>query len=200
MALTARAATGSIWRGALQEAQVGPVPLGDVTARLNVLPLFLGRARLSLAGADAETGLEGRGHLSRHSFGFDDVSGRLRTAPCSRRLPSRRSISTRSAPASPAAAAPAPKAASGPASPGEIAGIRLASGLTGSARCAGDALLLPLVGQSGMERLNVRLFADGRYRLDLLVRVGRRGGPRPPRRGRIPRGRQRPCASDHRHF
>src|SRR5688500_17079151 len=90
--LTARAATGSIWRGALQEAeagpvQAGPVPLGDVTARLNVLPLFLGRARLSLAGADAETGLEGAVTLSRHSFGFDDVTGRFRTVALFAPLP-----------------------------------------------------------------------------------------------------------------
>ena len=76
--LTARAATGTVWLGALQEAQVGPVPLGDVTARLNVLPLFLGRARLTLAGADEATGLEGAVTVSRHNFGFDDVSARLR--------------------------------------------------------------------------------------------------------------------------
>ena len=47
--LAAREATGSIWLGMLKEAQFGPVPLGDVQARLNVLPLLLGRARLSLS-------------------------------------------------------------------------------------------------------------------------------------------------------
>ena len=31
-------------------------------------------------------------------------------------------------------------------------------------------MLLPLVSQSGMEALNVRLYEDGRYRLELAVR------------------------------
>src|SRR5687767_13431355 len=78
--LTARAATGSVWRGALQEAQVGPVALGDVRARLNLLPLLLGRARLSLAGGDDAAAFEGAATVSRHSFGFEDVSGRFRIA------------------------------------------------------------------------------------------------------------------------
>src|SRR3954462_343394 len=47
--LAAREATGSIWLGMLKEAQLGPVALGDVRARLNILPLLLGRARLSLS-------------------------------------------------------------------------------------------------------------------------------------------------------
>jgi len=47
--LAAREASGSIWLGMLKEARFGPVPLGDLKARLNILPLFLGRARLSLS-------------------------------------------------------------------------------------------------------------------------------------------------------
>jgi len=170
--LTARATTGSIWGGALQEAQAGPVPLGDVTARLNVLPLFLGRARLSLAGADAETGLEGAVTLTRHSFGFDDVTGRFRTVALFAPLP----ISTldfddvSAGFTSGRCTRAAGRVRAGVA--GEIAGIPLASGLTGVARCADEALLLPLVAQSGTEQLNVRLYADGRYRLDLIVRSG----------------------------
>ena len=170
--LTARAATGSIWRGALQEAQAGPVPLGDVTASLNVLPLFLGRARLSLAGADDETGLEGAVTLSRHSFGFDDVTGRFRTMALFAPLP----ISTldfddvSAGFTSGRCTRAGGEVQAGIA--GEIAGMPLTSGLRGVARCADDALLLPLVSQSGMEQLNVRLYADGRYRLDLMVRSG----------------------------
>src|SRR5688572_29899141 len=76
--LTARAATGSVWLGALQEAQVGPVALGDVSARLNFMPLLLGRARLSLVGADPSAPFEGAATITRHGFGFDDVNGRFR--------------------------------------------------------------------------------------------------------------------------
>jgi general secretion pathway protein N len=167
--LAARAASGSVWRGALQEAQIGPVSLGDVHARLNVLPLFLGRARLTVAAAEAG-GLEGAVSVSRHSFGFEDVSGRIRAGTLFAPLPlaslefddltagfsSGRCI----------------RAAGGVRAivSGQVGGIGLAPELVGRARCAGDSLLLPLAGRSGMERLDIRLFSDGRYRLDLLVR------------------------------
>ena len=170
--LTARAATGSVWLGALQEAQVGPVPLGDLKARLNLLPLFLGRARLSLAGADQATGLEGAVTISRHSFGFDDVSARLRVgalfSPLAVSMIDFDDVSAGFTSGRCTRAEGRVRAAVS----GEIAGIGLASGLTGQARCAGDALLFPLVSQSGLEQLNIRLFSDGRYRVELLARPG----------------------------
>ncbi len=168
--LTARAATGTVWLGALQEAQVGPVPLGDVTARLNVLPLFLGRARLTLAGGDEATGLEGAVTVSRHSFGFDDVSARFRVGAIFSPL-SMLDFDDVSAGFTSGRCTRGEGTVRATVS-GQVAGIALASGLAGQARCAGEALLLPLVSQSGMERLNIRLFGDGRYRLELLVRPG----------------------------
>jgi len=47
----------------------------------------------------------------------------------------------------------------------------LPSGLTGSVRCAEGALLLPLAGQSGMEQMNIRFEANGRWRVELVVRA-----------------------------
>nr|MDP8995143.1 type II secretion system protein N [Pseudomonadota bacterium] len=41
---------------------------------------------------------------------------------------------------------------------------------SGSARCDGAVLLLPLASPSGMEAVHIRLAADGRWRADLLVR------------------------------
>ena len=178
--------------------RLGPVPLGDVTARLNVLPLFLGRARLSLAGADAETGLEGAVTLSRHSFGFDDVTGRFRTVALFAPLP----ISTldfddvSAGFASGRCTRAAGRVQAGVA--GEIAGIR------------------PGVGPHRHRPLRRRRFAaasgrpvgDGAAQRQALRRrplparphrpVGRRGRPHPPRRRRIPGGRQRPCPSNRR--
>ena len=55
---------------------------------------------------------------------------------------------------------------------GELAGVPLAAGFSGEARCDGPALLLPLASQSGADRLDVRLFADGRYRVDAAMRPG----------------------------
>ena len=53
---------------------------------------------------------------------------------------------------------------------GDVAGIPLQSGFVGTATCAEEAALIPLASQSGMERLELRVFADGRYRAELSVR------------------------------
>jgi general secretion pathway protein N len=163
--LTARAATGSLWGGALQEAQVGPVPLGDLGARLHFLPLLLGRARLSLYSAEPGT-FAGAIVVSRHSFGFDDVSARLRVgalfAPLAVPTVDFDDVGARFTSGRCTHAEGNVRAA--------LSGSTGAVGLAGQARCAGDALLLPLASPSGAERLNIRLFADGRYRVEALVR------------------------------
>lgn len=168
--LTARAASGSIWLGALQEAQVGPVALGDVRARLNFLPLLLGRARLSLAGTDQAAPFEGAAIVSRHGFGFEDVTGRFRLAGLSGPV----AVSTLDLDdLSAGFASGRCTRAEGrvrAAVTGAAGRVPVAANLAGNARCANDALLVPLVGQSGMEQLNIRLFPDGRYRIELLVR------------------------------
>jgi len=168
--LAAREATGSVWLGALKEAQLGPVPVGDVNARLGGLPLFVGRARLSLARDDEANPLRGAVSLSRHSFGIDNVTGQFRVGALFAPLPvAALDLDDVSA----GFAAGQCRRAEGNVRAtltGEVAGIGLPSGLTGAATCAGDAVLIPLASQTGMERLDLRLFADGRYRIDLVIR------------------------------
>ncbi len=167
--LSARAATGSVWLGALQEARVGPVALGDVRARLNLLPLLLGRARLTLSGTDEASPFNGAATVSRHGFGFEDVTGRFRIGgadgPLALSSLDLSDVSVGFAGGRCTRAEGRVRAAAA----GDLAG--LAPGLAGNARCADDALLIPLAGESGAVRLDIRLFADGRYRLDLLVRT-----------------------------
>ncbi|HLL30792.1 MAG TPA: type II secretion system protein N, partial [Allosphingosinicella sp.] len=55
---------------------------------------------------------------------------------------------------------------------GELAGMPLTATFSGEPRCDGQALLLPLTSQTGPDRLDIRLFADGRYRLDAAMRLG----------------------------
>lgn len=163
--LAARAVTGSLWSGALQEAQIGPVPLGDLGARLHVLPLLLGRARLSLESADGRT-FQGALVATRHSFGFDDVSARLRVgtllAPLvvpSFELDELGALfrGGRCVHAEGRVRA-------------MLAGGTGAVALTGQALCDGGALRLPLASPSGAERLDIRLAADGRYQVQALIR------------------------------
>jgi general secretion pathway protein N len=168
----AREAKGSVWLGALTEAQYGSVPLGTVEARLRTLPLLIGRARIDLKRHDSERKLEGGLSVSRHAFGFDDVTAFLPLGPMLSPLPIASldlgDVSAHFADGQCASADGLVKASIA----GEVAGASLPPTLSGEARCDGGALLLPLAGPSGMERLDLRLFEDGRYRFELLVRPG----------------------------
>ncbi|HYJ82870.1 MAG TPA: type II secretion system protein N [Allosphingosinicella sp.] len=165
--LSAREATGSLWAGALSEARFGDIALGDVGTRLRVLPLLLGRARLDLE--QSEDGLRGAVTLSRHGFGIDDATGTIE-GPALAELPpptlELADLSFRFADGLCGHAEGLVKARFA----GELGSVPLPAGFSGEARCDGRALLLPLVSQSGSERLNVRLFADGRYRIDVELR------------------------------
>ena len=166
----AREARGSVWLGALSEAQLGSVDLGDLEAGLRTLPLFVGRARIDLERNEEGNRFAGSATLSRHDFGIDDVTASLDVSSALAPLPvatlDLADVTARFADGQCAAAEGLVKATIA----GDVAGLALPAGLGGNARCDGGALLLPLVSQSGMEALNVRLFEDGRYRLELAVR------------------------------
>jgi general secretion pathway protein N len=166
----AREARGSIWLGSLSEAQIGTIALGDVTAQLRTLPLFIGRARIDLARDDDQNPLAGSATVSRHSFGIDDVTARLQIGSALAPLPvggvDLSDVTAHFADGQCTSAEGLVRADIA----GDVGGLTLPGGLSGNARCDRGALLLPLVSQSGMEALNLRLFEDGRYELELAVR------------------------------
>jgi general secretion pathway protein N len=167
--LAAREATGSVWLGALTEARFGTVSLGDVATRLRFLPLLIGRARLDLQQAD--DGLRGAVTVSRHGFGIDDATGRIEAEALADLPPPTldlADLSVRFADGMCVHAEGLVKARFA----GELVGVSLTAGFSGEARCDGPAVLLPLASQSGGDRLDVRLFADGRYRIDAALRPG----------------------------
>lgn len=167
--LAARDAEGSIWLGALGEARFGTVELGNVATRLRFLPLLVGRARLDLEQED--DGLRGGLTLSRHGFGIDDATGSIE-APALANLPpptlDLSDLSFRFGDGQCAEAEGLVKARFA----GQVAGLPLVASFSGEPRCDGQALLLPLRSQSGADRLEIRLFADGRYQLDIALRLG----------------------------
>ncbi len=166
----AREARGSIWLGSLSEAQVGAVSLGDLTAQLRTLPLFIGRARVDLARTDEADRLTGSATVSRHSFGIDDMSARLELGSALGPLPvGGVDLSDVTAHFADGVCTSAEGLVRADIA-GDVAGITLPGGLSGNARCDRGALLLPLTSQSGMEALNLRLFEDGRYEVELAVR------------------------------
>lgn len=169
----AREVQGSVWFGALKEAQFGTVGLGDLTAGLRGLPLLIGRARIALdrdEGAPADE-LQGAATITRNSFGFDDLTGRLQlTAGAIGSLPLTQidlgDVTARFENGLCVEAAGTVRAAVA----GDIGGIALPGGLTGTARCDAGALLLAMVSQSSMESFELRLFGDGRYQANVLIR------------------------------
>lgn len=171
--LAAREVEGSVWSGALKEAQLGTVGLGDLYAGLRGLPLLIGRVRVSFNRLQ-DTGveeLEGAAVLTRGTFGFDDVSGRIPlTAGAFGALPlTRLDLSDVTARfESGQCVEAAGNVSAGIAA--DLGGIMLPGGLTGNARCDAGALLLAMVSQSGTETVELRLFGDGRYEAQALVR------------------------------
>ena len=168
--LAAREATGSIWLGLLKEAQWGPVPLGDVRARLNFWPLLLGRARLSLSRDEPDGHFEGAVSVSRHSFGIEEMTGQFRPgtlfAPVPVSLVELDDVSVHFDNGQCESAEGRVRATAA----GELGGIPLPSGLAGNLRCAEGALLVPLASQTGVGQLNLSIRADGSYRIELVVR------------------------------
>jgi general secretion pathway protein N len=166
----AREARGSIWFGGLTEAQFGSVALGDLEAQLRTLPLLLGRARVDLKRSEGPNRFEGGAMVSRHAFGIEDMTGQLDIGSAFAPLPIASldvgDVSARFVDGQCAAAEGSVKAGGS----GDVAGLSLPGGLSGNARCDGGALLLPLVSQTGMEALNIRLFDNGRYEIELAVR------------------------------
>ena len=169
--VSARQVSGSIWSGRLTEARVGDAAVGDLNAGLSPVQLFVARARLNIATAGSAPGrMTGAIGVTRNSFGLDDMTGALPVAAAFAPLPMETldlsDVTLRFVDGQCVNANGQVRAMLS----GEIAGLNLAQGLSGNARCDGGALLLPLQSQSGMEKLALKMFEDGRYTLDFTVR------------------------------
>lgn len=164
---SARSVTGSVWDGRLEDAKFGDLALGSLDASLSPFALLLGRARV---GIDGDPGvIHGALMLSRHGQGVDDLTATLPTGRAFAPLPVTRlsleDVTIRFEDATCTRAEGRVRATL----VGEAAGIALPSELSGSARCDGDALLLPLASQSGSESIAMRITAAGRYTAALRI-------------------------------
>ena len=169
--LAAREVRGTMWSGSLHEASFGDLALGDLGAALSPLQLLLGRARVDLAGhADMPARrVHGAITVSRHSFGVDDMTATLPAggvfAPVPVSALDLEDVSVRFQDGNCARAEGRVRATLA----GDIGGISLGQGLSGTARCDAGALLLPLTSQAGTEAIALRLWGTGRFRAELTV-------------------------------
>ncbi len=163
--VVARKVEGIVWDGSIRDLRVGRLALGDVNARLHFLPLLLARAQISLSRGDAPFAPGLTGSVTRRIGGFsvDNLKATLPVASLFAPLPvenielqdfSTRFIAGRCADAGGNVRL---TVTSG------IAGLDLSNGLLGKPRCERGELLIPLLSQSAMERVDIRISADGAY-------------------------------------
>lgn len=169
-ALSARGVGGSVWAATIDELRVAGVSVGSVDAALSPLDLLIGRARIVLTRpAGGAEPLSGAILVSRNTIGVADVTATLALGNMLAPLP----IASLGANAlSIRFVAGACVEAAGTATAqvaGSFAGIALNQGLTGTASCDGRHVRLPLASQSGQERLDLRIDADGGYIADLIA-------------------------------
>ncbi|PAX09677.1 type II secretion system protein N [Sphingomonas lenta] len=169
--LTARRVSGSIWGATLSEARFGDLSLGDLSARLSPLPLFIGRARVALSGPDAAgvPPLRAAVTVSRHLLGVDDATGTFPTgrvfAPVPVTTLDLEDVTLRFRDGRCEAAEGRVRATLGAAA----AGITLPPSVAGNVRCDRGALLLPLTSQAGTEAITLRVQDGGRYDAEFSV-------------------------------
>lgn len=170
----ARYVTGTIWAGGFREAQFANVGLGDVDAGLHALPLLAGRARIALSRHEGAAGdaFSGAALITRNTFGFDDVDGRLvMAAGTFGRLPLSHidltDVTVRFEGGQCAEAAGTVRLMLS----GDLGGVSLPAGLSGTVRCDAGALLVATASQSGMEAVDVRIDGGGQYSANMLVRT-----------------------------
>lgn len=166
--VTARSVEGTVWGGRLADLQAGPLPLGTVRAGLRILPLFIGRAEFGVeregaipfAARIAATGStfrlshasgavmvpDGLGGLPVSAVNFGDLSVDMADGRC---VHADGSLGLTIAPL-------------GALLPDPIV-------LNGKARCANNQLVVPMQGPGGMERLTLRIEADGRWQADMTL-------------------------------
>lgn len=169
--VAAREAAGTIWSGALYDLRVGALALGDVNARLLVLPLLVGRAEMHVErpGPAGDTAFsangsggagwarltdvngsvplgDGFGTIPATTLGFTDFRVSLAEGRC-REAGGRVSLIL----------SPLSELMTGPIA------------LSGNARCDRGALYVPMTGPSGMERLLLRLEPDGKWKAELVL-------------------------------
>lgn len=172
--IAAREARGSVWNGELSEAQLGGAAVGDVDAGLGFLPLLIGRARVAIEREAAEGqltgGFQGALSVSGSDFGIDGLTANLPVADLFAPLPiTTLHLEELSARFENGLCVDAEGTARADIA-GTLGGIPLPATAAGAARCDQGQLLLPMIGQSGMDRIEIRIDGSGRYSAQVIIR------------------------------
>lgn len=170
--VSARAVSGSIWSGRLEDVAAAGVPVGTLEARLSPFELLIGRARIDVRRPDDAAGdgpLAGAVTVSRNSLGVADVTAVVPLAAALAPLPVANLTLTGLSVRYDGGVCTRASGVARAALTGSIAGVVVAQGLSGNATCDGRYVRIPLASQSGQERLDFRVAVDGEYIADLIA-------------------------------
>jgi general secretion pathway protein N len=164
--LSARSARGTVWSGQLVDARIGRLAVGDVGVGLRPLALIGGRPQIDFLSP------LGRGALTatKSDFAVDNATAKFSTVRLFAPIPLDGLDLNNVSIAFVANKCDRARGRLRATFAGDVGGLSLAQGLSGDARCDGNVLLLPLISQSAMERLNLYIQANGDYRAEFFVR------------------------------
>jgi len=168
---SAKTISGSVWNGRIEGAQLGPFPLGDLDAGLQVLPLLTGRVLMDLERPPAagDPGLVATVGKSGNSLLVQDVTTVLNLGSQLAPLPASaidlQAVSVNFTGGRCQSAGGQVRVSLD----ANIPGLNLKQGLLGNAECQDGVLVLPLQSGSGMEQLTLKLQGNGFYTARLFL-------------------------------
>ncbi|BAV64020.1 type II secretion system protein N [Sphingobium cloacae] len=168
--MAARDVRGTVWSGRIDRLMLGDVSLGSVHAALSPVPLLVGRARFDLwRKAGGPDDIEGAVTAGFGRIGVDDLSGSVPLGRAFAPLPVGNFVLEDVSATFAGTLCGHAEGRVRAHMAAQMPGLNLAQGLSGEARCDGEALLLPLVSQSGMEKIDLRIWRSGRYVAEMRV-------------------------------
>jgi general secretion pathway protein N len=172
MGVTARSLRGPVWWGGAEELTVAGVRLGTVDVFLDPLRLLVGQARVDVARFTGRPDdFVGGMMVGFGTRGIERVTGNLPIGSALAPLPVSRAEFDKFTARFSGNLCSRAEGRVRVHVPALITGLNLANGLTGEARCDGETLLLPLVSQSGQERLDLRFRANGNFEATMRIRT-----------------------------
>ncbi|RYM12253.1 type II secretion system protein N [Sphingobium cupriresistens] len=170
LGVAAREVRGTVWSGRIDQLMLGNMPLGSVRAGLSPVSLLAGRARFDIGRTKGlADDVQGALTVGFGRIGVDDVTGAVPLGRTFAPLPvgslMLEDVSAYYAGDRCGHAKGRVRARMA----GQFPGLNLTQGLSGVVVCDGDALLLPLVSQSGMEKISLRIWRSGRYTAEMRI-------------------------------
>ncbi|NWK96651.1 type II secretion system protein N [Sphingobium lactosutens] len=170
LGVAAREVRGTVWSGRIDQLMLGNMPMGSVRAGLSPISLLMGRARFDVVRARGVTDdIKGALTVGFGRIGVDDVSGAVPLGRSFAPLPVASLILEDVSAYYSGDRCGHAEGRVRARMAGQFPGLNLSQGLSGAVACDGDALLLPLVSQSGLEKINLRIWRSGRYVAEMRV-------------------------------